>query len=65
MFILKYYKLNKTMKLNQIHLRFLAATMCLLFSLTASAYDFMEGFFAYNYNADGTSVTVTYRTEPN
>ncbi len=43
--------------------RWLAVALCLVVSLTASAYDFMEGFLAYNYNADGTSVTVTYRTK--
>lgn len=33
-------------------------------ALTASAYDFMVDGLAYNYNEDGTSVTVTYTAIP-
>ena len=42
--------------------RWLAAIACLLLTLPASAYDFMEGGIAYIINSDGTSVTVTYET---
>ena len=34
--------------------------MVVIATMTASAYDFMVGGLCYNYNSDGTSVTVTY-----
>lgn len=34
-----------------------------LSTLAAFAYDFMVGDLCYNYNSDGTSVTVTYQNE--
>gem|GEM_PF-1503066 len=38
----------------------MALLACLLIGLSASAYDFMVDGLCYNYNSDGTSVTVTY-----
>ncbi len=40
-------------------IRTMALLACLLMGLTASAYDFMVDGLCYNYNSDGTSVTVT------
>ena len=39
---------------------FFLALLLSAISFTASAYDFMVNGIAYNYNDDGTSVTVTY-----
>ncbi len=41
-------------------IRTMALLACLLIGLSASAYDFMVDGLCYNYNSDGTSVTVTY-----
>ena len=41
-------------------IRTMALLACLLIELSASAYDFMVDGLCYNYNSDGTSVTVTY-----
>ena len=40
------------------------ATLLILCTLVASAYDFMVDGLCYNRNADGTSVTVTYEIAP-
>lgn len=44
--------------------KILLSMLALGIAMTVSAYDFMAGGLAYNINADGTSVTVTYEQEP-
>ena len=40
--------------------KLLSSALALVMALSASAYDFMVDGLCYNYNDDGTSVTLTY-----
>ena len=45
--------------------KFLLLSISILFSISAGAYDFKVDGLCYNYNSDGTSVTLTYESNPN